>query len=242
MQEAARQARYWLIGEAMRRDGATLLLTAHHRDDQAETVLMRLAHGSGLEGLRGMEAMAEVEGVRVFRPLLGVDPAELRAVAAEAGLTPVADPSNADRHYERVRWRQALPQLRPSGSTARKCRSSPAAPVRPMRAIAEWAERAFAELVTMDALGAAQLPLPRLAELPRAVGIKLLGRIVALAGGGQRPRALGAIERLHDRLISASGFEGRHGAWCGFAQARRNALGQPRDRPLNQHRDDDRPA
>ena len=78
---AARAARYRLIGAAMLADGAELLLTAHHRDDQAETVLMRLAHGSGLEGLRGMARFADVEGVPVFRPLLEVAPAELRAAA-----------------------------------------------------------------------------------------------------------------------------------------------------------------
>ena len=111
LQEAARQARYRLIGDAMRADGVRLLLTAHHRDDQAETVLMRLAHGSGLEGLRGMTPIAEVEGVRVFRPLLGVASDDLRAIVAAAGLTPVADPSNVDHHYERVRWRKALPPL-----------------------------------------------------------------------------------------------------------------------------------
>ena len=58
LSEAARSARYRLIGEAMQRDGASILVTAHHLDDQAETVLMRLAHGSGLAGLRGMAPLA----------------------------------------------------------------------------------------------------------------------------------------------------------------------------------------
>src|SRR5690606_33062367 len=85
LQEAARQARYRLIGEAMAGDGATLLLTAHHRADQAETVLMRLAHGSGIEGLKGMTTLSLVEGVPVFRPLLDVEPATLAALVADAG-------------------------------------------------------------------------------------------------------------------------------------------------------------
>ena len=116
--EAARAARYRLIGDAMRRDGADVLVTAHHLDDQAETVLMRLAHGSGLAGLRGMAPLAEVEGVTVARPLLGISRAELAALVAEAGLSPVADPSNADPHYERIRWRQAMPQLAALGLDA----------------------------------------------------------------------------------------------------------------------------
>src|SRR5690606_11025992 len=57
IQEAARKARYRLFADAMLRDGAEALVTAHHMGDQAETVLMRLAHGSGIEGLRGMDAI-----------------------------------------------------------------------------------------------------------------------------------------------------------------------------------------
>jgi tRNA(Ile)-lysidine synthase len=208
LQEAARQARYRLIGDAMRADGIHLLLTAHHRDDQAETVLMRLAHGSGLEGLRGMTPIAEVEGVRVFRPLLGVGSDDLRAIVAAAGLTPVADPSNVDHHYERVRWRQALPPLAAlgldSGQLAQFARRAGEADA----ALAQWAERAFGELVVVDALGAARLDRRTLLALPRAVGLKVLGRAIALAGGGQRPRALGAIERLHDRLAAEPAFAG----------------------------------
>lgn len=62
----------------MAADGATLLVTAHHATDQAETVLMRLGHGSGLGGLGGMALLSEVEGVPVCRPLLGVAPRGLR--------------------------------------------------------------------------------------------------------------------------------------------------------------------
>ncbi len=73
---------------------------------------MRLAHGSGIEGLRGMDYVAEIEGSEIVRPLLGVDPAALRAVVDARRAEPVGDPSNADPDYERVRWRQMLPQLR----------------------------------------------------------------------------------------------------------------------------------
>ena len=67
VQAAARLARYRLIGAAMRKDGAEILVTAHHIDDQAETILMRLAHGSGISGLAGMALFGEVEGVRLCR-------------------------------------------------------------------------------------------------------------------------------------------------------------------------------
>lgn len=88
---AAREARYrWLLAEATRRDG--LVMTAHHRDDQAETVLMRLLAGSGVAGLA---AMAPRQG-RVVRPLLGCAADELRRWVGEHGLSVWDDPSNRD--------------------------------------------------------------------------------------------------------------------------------------------------
>jgi len=204
VQAAARAARYRLIGAAMQADGAELLLTAHHRDDQAETVLMRLAHGSGLEGLRGMARFADVEGVPVFRPLLEVAPAELRALVEAAGLIPVRDPSNFDRHYERVRWREALPGLAALGLDAARLAQFAGRAGEADAALEQWAANSLAELVAVDALGAAQLPAARFAALPRAVGVKLLSRVLALAGGGQRPRALGPVERLATRLAAGA--------------------------------------
>jgi tRNA(Ile)-lysidine synthase len=208
VQAAARVARYRLICAAMRKDGAELLVTAHHQDDQAETVLMRLAHGSGLEGLRGMERFSVVEGVRVFRPFLEVPRAALAGVVSEAGLAPVADPSNADPHYERTRWRRVLPDLAELGldgdalaALARRAGEADAA-------VARWAEAAWETLVRFDAFGAAQLPSAEFAALPRAVAIKLLARLVAEVGGNRRPHGLGAIERLCAAL-PADGFAGQ---------------------------------
>ncbi|MEJ1938863.1 tRNA lysidine(34) synthetase TilS, partial [Nostoc sp. NIES-2111] len=77
LQEAARQARYALLAEEARRVGATDVVTAHHADDQAETILMRLVRGSGLDGLAGMAAERPLDGVRLVRPLLGIPKSRL---------------------------------------------------------------------------------------------------------------------------------------------------------------------
>ena len=111
-------ARYRLMGAAMAADGVPVLLTAHHRNDQAETVLMRLAHGSGIEGLRGMARWPMSRACWCIGLLLDCDPEDLRAVVDAAGLVPAEDPSNSDAHYERVRWRQALPELAELGLDA----------------------------------------------------------------------------------------------------------------------------
>jgi tRNA(Ile)-lysidine synthase len=204
VQAAARAARYRLIGEAMRADGAEILLTAHQRADQAETVLMRLAHGSGLDGLRGMSAFAEVEGVHLFRPLLDVAPEALRAIVAEAGIVPVSDPSNADRHYERVRWREALPGLAALGLDASRLAAFARRAGEADDAVAQWAEERFAALVRLDPLGAASFSGAAFAGLPDAVGTKLLQRILGVTGAPGRAGALGAVERLRAAIASGT--------------------------------------
>lgn len=200
IQEAARLARYQLMGAAMAGDGATVLLTAHHLQDQAETVLMRLAHGSGIEGLRGITAMAEIEGVRLHRPLLGIDPAALRAVVEAAGLTPAEDPSNADPHYERVRWRQAMPQLAELGLDAGALSVFAARMAEADAAIAQVADGCFTEIVRLDGFGAARIELAPLIGLSPAISTRLLGRVLNIVGGRQKPRALGQVERLRQTI------------------------------------------
>lgn len=110
IQERARLARYSLLsGWAKERD-LKALATAHHLDDQAETLLMRLVRGAGIKGLAGMKRLVRLPGLEValLRPLLGWRHAELEQVCAESGLTPAADPSNQDEQFERVRIRRAL--------------------------------------------------------------------------------------------------------------------------------------
>jgi tRNA(Ile)-lysidine synthase len=200
VQEAARIARYRLMGSAMAEDGATVLLTAHHLQDQAETVLMRMAHGSGIEGLRGMAVMADIEGIRVHRPLLAVDPTALRAVVDAAGLTPAEDPSNTDPHYERVRWRQAMPELAALGLDAAALSLFAERMAETDAAIAQMADGCFAEIVRLDGFGAARIELAPFVGLSPAISTRLLGRVLNIVGGRQKPRALGQVERLRQTI------------------------------------------
>jgi tRNA(Ile)-lysidine synthase len=201
LQEAARQARYQLIGNAMAADGATLLLTAHHRGDQAETVLMRLAHGSGIEGLKAMSPLSVVEGVRVFRPLLDVDPTVLSGLVAASGLVPAQDPSNDDPAYERVRWRRLLPLLAEEGLDAAALARFASRMAEADAALGQMAGLAFEEMVTLDGFGAATLDRRAFAALSPAIGRRVLGRVLNIVGGRQKPRALGQVERLFDRVV-----------------------------------------
>jgi tRNA(Ile)-lysidine synthase len=110
-QAQARAARYEALGIWSSERGISCLLTAHHLDDQAETVLMRLLRGSGVAGLAGIRArrpLASGSQAETLRPLLGWRRTELVEIAAASGLAVAADPSNRDEAYDRVRIRRLL--------------------------------------------------------------------------------------------------------------------------------------
>ena len=104
----ARAARYAALSAACREAGLVDLLLGHHAGDQAETVLMRRRRSSGPSGLAGMAAMVETDDLRLLRPLLSADPAQLRAIVAEAGLVPAEDPTNTDQRTTRARLRREI--------------------------------------------------------------------------------------------------------------------------------------
>ncbi|WP_433767315.1 tRNA lysidine(34) synthetase TilS [Pseudomonas putida] len=118
LERAARDARYAAFVEAIQTD--ELLLTAQHRDDQAETLLFRLLRGAGVRGLSGMPRQRALGRGHLVRPLLDITRAELEAYATEHQLRWIEDPSNQDRQYSRnylrhqvfpvltSRWPQAL--------------------------------------------------------------------------------------------------------------------------------------
>jgi tRNA(Ile)-lysidine synthase len=116
--EAAREARYRLLATAVRSSRSTHLVTAHHLDDQAETVLLRLAAGSGIDGLAAMRPLSPFgEGLLLARPLLGLPKARLIATCVARGLLPASDPGNRDLARPRPRLRRAAAALSREGLT-----------------------------------------------------------------------------------------------------------------------------
>lgn len=109
VQAAARTARYAALRQWCRTQGIGHLLTAHHADDQAETILMRLARGAGIGGLSGIRRIiSSADSPVIGRPLLDWRRHELLEIVATAGITPVDDPSNRDAHYDRTHARALL--------------------------------------------------------------------------------------------------------------------------------------
>ena len=117
LQDQARRARYRLLGDWAQRRQIPVLARGHTADDQAETVLMRLARAAGVDGLAAMPLRRALNEITLLRPLLKVTRAQLRRYLTQNDLTWIEDPSNQDRRFERVRLRQAMKDLAPLGLT-----------------------------------------------------------------------------------------------------------------------------
>lgn len=193
-QAQARAARYAALAQWAGDAGLGAVATAHHADDQAETLLMRLNRGSGLSGLAGVRARSLVAGTEVplLRPLLGWRKAELAAIVAAAGLTPVEDPSNSDPAFDRARLRAQLAAadwLDPVQIAASASHLAES-----WQALEWYAELDWHEMVMKDA-GAPGFTY--CANAPRIIGIEtILGIIRELGGHATRSEAARAWDRL----------------------------------------------
>jgi tRNA(Ile)-lysidine synthase len=190
IQQAARAARYRLLFEACRRRGILHLLTAHHADDQAETLVMRGARASGPDGLAGMAALVEHRDARLLRPLLAVPRARLTATLQARGIGWIDDPSNEDRRFERVRVRQDGARA-PAPTGGRAARDQ---------------EVARAALQTLE-VGPRGVALDQLvvSDLGKEIAGRLLGRVVQAVAGGAYPPRRERLERAVARLSQAEG-------------------------------------
>jgi len=177
LEAVAREARYRVFAEQLR--PGEMLLTAHHEDDQLETVLLRLLRGTGVKGMRGIIASSEFAAGYLGRPMLGVSRAEIAAAASRWGLRWLQDPSNADQRFDRNYLRQVvLPALRVRWPAASRTVA------RAARQMAD-AQELLEEIASMDAAGIADLgrvPLEELLELTPARLRNLLRAVIEACG------------------------------------------------------------
>jgi tRNA(Ile)-lysidine synthase len=227
LQEAARAVRYRLLAVAARAAGARHILTAHTQDDQAETVLLRMARGSGPAGLAAMARETTLIGqtlgqplgqqgrdgasrrhaegpLLLVRPLLDVPKARLIATLDASGVAFCDDPSNVDPRFTRARLRQLMPVLAGEGLNAKRL-ALLASRLRRAEATIEFAVSVAAGAVS-DAAWADGAPILLDAEkfirLPEEVALRLLGRAIVHAAG-ELPLRLGRLEALYGLLAQS---------------------------------------
>lgn len=203
LQNAARNARYGLLAAFATDNNLTAIVTAHTQEDQAETLMMRLARGSGLDGLAGMAAVTTTGGITIVRPLLDISKVRLKAFLRSIGESWIEDPSNTDIRFERVRVRRALGVLRKQGFDTRAIALSAKRLGRAKDACALAAAAFAASHIEVFPEGWARLSFAALKLAPDEIALHVLSKALAGFGGGARPVRLSKIEALHAALLKA---------------------------------------
>jgi len=223
LQAAARAARYALLAKAARQAGARHILTAHTSDDQAETVLFRLARGSGLAGLAGMARIAPLPAgetgrrpgrlsrqepysdpareLLLVRPFLALSKARLIATLRADDIPFADDPSNTDPRFTRARLRQVMPLLAAEGLDAQKLSLLARRAARAEAAVETAVTAALPRVspTQWSNSGRIMLDYGRLEDLPAEVALRLLGRAIARVGQ-EGDLELGKLEVLFEAL------------------------------------------
>lgn len=231
VQARARQARYDLLVGWCIANRAGALVTAHSLEDQAETFLMRLARGSGVDGLSAMRPQRE-DHVAILRPLLGISRARLRGTLLAHGARWLEDPANRDPRFERVRWRTTLARLEQEGLTPVMIALSARRLERASQALEHATSRLEAEVVEQDDKQAS-FRLAAVHDTPEELMLRLLKRLIMRYGAGGEPPELAALERLGEWIPhGVSG--GRTLAGCRITR-RQDAVRFRREAPRRQH-------
>lgn len=234
IQEEARAARYRLMAEYCHSKKIGVLFLAHHQDDQAETILFRLAKGSGLDGLSGM---AEVQSYDVqldlVRPLLNFTHAQLIATCKKAGQGWFEDISNVSDHYSRVRLRKSADVLAAEGLTPGRLAVLGARLQRASSALDQLTDIAWKDSVEIKETKRIVFALDVVLAHPEEIILRLLQRgLGELAGARRYPPSLEALEKIaagiHD---PSSSFRGATLANCIIRRSKsRNSLSIEREK------------
>ncbi len=203
LQAEARVARYRLMADWCRENEVSYLLTAHHQEDQAETLLLRLGRGSGVYGLAAMPEISEVPGyedIALVRPLLAISKALLRNYLLNAGVEWVEDPSNLNSSFERVKVRQFLQSPPLDGYSVERLAAT-ARRMRRSREALEFYERQWLCVSVMEREPAyCFLSYASLAAAPEDVVLRGLAAICRQFAGADYTPRMEKLERLLDAM------------------------------------------
>lgn len=216
--EEARRARYALMAGYCRDHGISHLFIAHHRDDQAETFLIRLAAGSGLDGLAGMRVEQVMDnGLTLVRPFLSFEKDRLIATCNAHNIPFVNDPSNAKSDYLRPRLRAARAALEEEGLSNKRLSVTAARLARAREALETIAAQAYAACRTAEDDNSTTFDFAHFKEYPADIRLRIL--LMAMdrlhPGRDYAPR----MEKAEDLLaaLEAADFKGRTLGGCVFA-------------------------
>ena len=231
IEAAARTARLSLLGEFARKAGLATIYLGHTRDDQAETFLLRLARGSGLDGLSAMRMLSDlpvpgIGGVRLARPLLGLGRKELRDWLTARDISWLEDPMNSEDRFARTKIRNLAGALAAAGLHPERIAGAADHLARAREALDLVTDAVLARAVK-PGNGVLLVDPVALAAAPRDVGLRALARLLMnVSGAPYRPR-FEALERLFDRMAGGTLAGGATLSGCriGPAPRRHQAFG-----------------
>ncbi len=208
--EAARAARYGLMAAYCKKHSINILAVAHHADDQAETFFMRVAHGSGLDGLAGMQRMApQGDTFSIYRPLLAITHADIVAYCKTHKIKWVEDPTNTNKKYTRTRLRQALAS---EGFDAKRLATTLARLGRAGDALATIAAKAAHETGVGTTATSETYNLAALKTFPFEIFLRVLRVAIENRGrGGYGPR----LEKLEEIAVDMASAKVKRKATLG---------------------------
>lgn len=210
LQEEARRARYQLMAEYCQKQEIEHLFLAHHMDDQAETVLFRLAKGSGLDGLSGMRAVQDMDEIRLVRPLLGVSKAALIELCETQGIAYVNDRSNDDDVFARVRLRKSREVLEEEGLSAKRLSVTAQRIERARKALDELSAKAYEDGIVEIDTGRIVFDFQHFAQQPDEIGLRVLMKAIQILCPNRdyAPR-MEKLEDLFSDLVAMNDFRKR---------------------------------
>jgi len=213
LQAWARDARYACLADAAREAGADTIVTAHHRDDQAETFLLRLARGSGVYGLAAMAPVSHLGDLRLARPLLSLPRHALADLVEREGLEVVRDPSNTDPRFDRVAIRGLMPGLAERGLTAERLAGTAQHLARAADALDGMVSSLIAENFVVDACGTIATSGAALMISHDEIALRALARLVSAAAGALYTPRLDRLQALLRAIRAGTDFRRTmHGA------------------------------
>ncbi|WP_319532904.1 tRNA lysidine(34) synthetase TilS [uncultured Cohaesibacter sp.] len=222
LQTQAREARYRLLAEHARQTDCSAIGLAHHLDDQAETLIMRLIRGSGVTGLGAMRAEQPHKDLSLLRPLLAVPKSRLMASLRARDLNWIEDPSNQSKNYLRVRVRGLLPELAKEGCDAHRLAATAHRMQRADDTLSTLAEELFQKLMRKEPGRALSFDPLSYAGCLEELRLRLCRMmLVEVAGAGYPPREERLVS-LDAALCSLSGgaYSKRTVGGCCFEWAR----------------------
>lgn len=237
-QAAARQARYRLMASACERHKCSLLCTAHTLDDQAETVLARLARGSGTRGLSGMAALSDypIEGcagsLRLARPVLHMRRDALRDYLKSMGQRWAQDPSNRDEKYDRIRLRSMISTWEEAGFTAERIASSAENMRRSEAALQYYTAKEMAQVLSVFGDRGIVIDQSAFLDIPHDIQLRMLAEALKKVSGNQAEVRLAKLSLALGQIKSGSPHRYTlHGCIIELADGSIRLLPERREKP-----------